>query len=281
MGLSVPDLRVVSFVLLFGSVLPAQAEVSTCKEITALPAIVNTSGVWCLTKNLAWGGTTGKAIDVQVGTVTIDLNGFTLGGSVSANTQAVGIHSINRANVTIRNGTIRGFFVGILLEGTGASNNVIEDMHLDQVRHYAIDVKQGFRTIIRNNEVTNTGADPGDNFGIFVELGAKAATISNNIVNGLAAHDVGAGITTDRSDLTEIRDNSVMDVVGGAASAGIEVNVSHHTIVQNNRVHNGDTLGNIGILGNADDISCINNVVQRFNTPITGCAFNSGNLTPP
>jgi hypothetical protein len=45
MRLFVPGLRVASFVLLLGSILPAQAEVSTCKEITALPAIINTSGV--------------------------------------------------------------------------------------------------------------------------------------------------------------------------------------------------------------------------------------------
>src|SRR4051794_25229237 len=111
MGLSLPDLRVVSFAFLLGSILPAQAEVSTCKEITALPAIVNTSGVWCLKKNLTSAATTGIAIDVQIAAVTIDLNGFTLTGSVAATTQAVGIRSVNRRNVTIMNGTVRGFLV--------------------------------------------------------------------------------------------------------------------------------------------------------------------------
>src|SRR4051794_37566268 len=160
MGLALPNRAIVSSVLLFGSILSAQAQLAVppCKAITALPAIINASGIWCLQKDLTSTATTGNAIDVQAGAVTLDLNGFTITGSLSNSTQAIGIHSLNRRNVTMRNGTIRGFRIGISLEGASAMNNVIQDMHIDQQRLTGIDVQQTVRTAIRNNQVTNIGA---------------------------------------------------------------------------------------------------------------------------
>src|SRR6187401_463877 len=122
MGLALPNRTIVSLVLLFGSVLSAQAQLAVppCKAITALPAIINASGIWCLQKDLAWAGTTGNAIDVQAAAVTLDLNGFTITGSLVATTQAVGIRSLGRRNVIVRNGTIRGFLTAVSIEGAGS-----------------------------------------------------------------------------------------------------------------------------------------------------------------
>jgi len=51
----------------------AKAEVTECKVIAALPAVIDSSGVWCLKQNLSWGGT-GLAIEIQRSFVTLDLN---------------------------------------------------------------------------------------------------------------------------------------------------------------------------------------------------------------
>jgi hypothetical protein len=146
-----------------------------------------------LKKNLTSAATTGIAIDVQNALATIDLNGFTLTGSVAATTQAVGIHSLNRTNVTIRNGTIRGFSVGIFLEGA-SSNNVIEDMRLDQAQQFGIRAKQTVRAVIRNSFVTNTGSSSiAIARSILIETG-KFTTVSNNIINSATANSHSVGI---------------------------------------------------------------------------------------
>ena len=88
----------------------------------------------------------------------LDLNGFKLGGlAAGPGTTASGIQALNRQNITIKNGTIRGFFRGILLRNdSGASQgHVVEDIRADQNRFGGIEV-QGSGTIVRNNQVVAT-----------------------------------------------------------------------------------------------------------------------------
>ncbi len=280
MGLALPNRTIVSLVLLFGSILSAQAQLAVppCKAINALPAIINATGIWCLQKDLTWAGTTGNAIDVQAAAVTLDLNGFTITGSLSNSTQAIGIHSLNRRNVTMRNGTIRGFRIGISLEGASAINNVIQDMHIDQQRLTGIDVQQTVRTAIRNNQVTNIGAVTIDGVVGINIFQAKFAMVTNNTVNGVAASSADTGIAASHTEMAEIRDNTVLNVVA-PSSVGIVNNGSSYNSVINNRVLNSVTLGTTGISGGGG-VNCINNVIQRYTTAST-CNFDSGNVTPP
>jgi hypothetical protein len=62
--------------------------------------------------------------------ITIDLNGYTIQGDRSPNTY--GIHAGTRRNVTIQNGVVRGFGIGIAVEGDGVKivNVEVRD-HLD------------------------------------------------------------------------------------------------------------------------------------------------------
>jgi hypothetical protein len=85
----------------------------------------------------------------------------------------------------------------------------------------------------------------------------------------------------DHTDLAEVRDNSVLNVVSAGFSAGIMANLGTNTTIQNNRVLNAATLGSNGISDNATGTNCINNVVHRFSAALNGCDFTSGNLTPP
>src|SRR5438093_8537146 len=86
--------------------------------------------------------------------VVLDLNSFKLGGlSAGPGTQATGIFASNRQNLTIKNGTIRGFLRGILLIDSGASQgHIVEDIRADQNTVIGIQV-EGAGTIVRNNQV--------------------------------------------------------------------------------------------------------------------------------
>ncbi len=113
---------------------PAKAETIDCTVIDTIPFIITVQDIYCLTGNLASSLTSGDMITVATNNVTIDMNGFKLGGlAAGAGTSANGIRAIDRRNITIRNGSIRGFFRGILLQGDVAtsSGHLLEDLRLD------------------------------------------------------------------------------------------------------------------------------------------------------
>ena len=100
----------------------SRAETVNCAPITTLPTIIAAQGIYCFTGHLSTAITSGNAIDIQTNNVILDLNGFKLGGlAAGAGTTAIGIHALDRQNITIKNGTVRGFLRGIQLEASGPS----------------------------------------------------------------------------------------------------------------------------------------------------------------
>jgi hypothetical protein len=128
--------------------------------ITSLPYTITTQGHYCFNTNLSTAITTGAAITINVDHVVLDLNNFKLGGGAAGlGTLAKGIYANNRSNITIRNGNIRGFASGILIEGTNntLSNNIlIEDNVLADNTVAAIAFAARAVTV-RNNVIYHTG----------------------------------------------------------------------------------------------------------------------------
>ncbi len=166
---------------------PARAETVNCTAITALPAVITVQGVYCFTGDLATAITSGIAIDIQTNNVVLDLNGFKLGGlAAGPGTTANGIHALNRQNITIKNGTIRGFLEGIVIIDTGASQgHVVEDIRADQNTHTGFDV-HGSGNIVRNNQVVATGGSTA--FGVNASatgirvFGAGPRVLNNDVI---------------------------------------------------------------------------------------------------
>ncbi len=112
----------------------ARAEVTDCQEILSIPVIITTQGVHCFKSDKVSSATSGNLIEIQANNVTIDMNGFKLGGSgAGIGTSANGIFALNRKNITIRNGTIRGFRTGVRLAQLSgiSSGHQLEDLLLD------------------------------------------------------------------------------------------------------------------------------------------------------
>ena len=105
-----------SFLLGQGSLTPPGAPAPTMKTldqleartpISSVPFTINAAGSYYLTGNLAV--TSGGAITISVDDVTLDLNGFTISSTASpASGTGILFPSGSKANVTIRNGQIRG-----------------------------------------------------------------------------------------------------------------------------------------------------------------------------
>jgi hypothetical protein len=259
----------------------AHAEVTDCTEIAALPATISKGGIYCLKGNVAYAPASGQAITVQAHNVTIDLNGFTLSNlSAGAGTTANAIYSTNQRNITVRNGTIRGFARAISFEGAAAGGHVIEDLRVDMSRHIGINIGEGNGVLVRNNYILNTTAS-GDAVGI--ALGQpKNVKILNNVIsrtNSLGAAGYGIYIIHAGTQLVEIVDNSILDTTGAAGSEGIAMVNGQNVSIVGNRILNGASPGTNGIFRASGFVNCLNNFVARFtNTGFATCDFASGNV---
>jgi hypothetical protein len=223
--------------VVFSLPLPSRAETVDCTPITSLPATISTQGIHCLTGNLATDIASGNAITITANNVTLDLNGWKVGGQAAGpTTVAVGISS-SANNVTVRNGIVRGFHTGIALFGRGA---VVEDLLVDQSTAVGIDV-QSEGAIVRRNQVVDTGKD----FAIGIESVGEGSLIEGNLVSGLTGDgDLSeTGITLFRGN-TLVINNFITDTAkpsGSGVSRGIWPSSGQNIGVLNNTISNMNT----------------------------------------
>jgi len=168
----------------------AKAQSILCTPVTTVPYVMTTPGVYCLDRDLVYSGS-GTAIEVQTSHVTLDLNGYALRGPW----QGVGIAASNRAHVTVKNGTVRGFARGVSLRGfTGGAGSydqghVVENVNVDWSKDVGIEV-EGAGTIVRGNRVFGTTGpvSSGDSYGIRL-VGARVQVIGNDVAETYGSGD--------------------------------------------------------------------------------------------
>jgi nitrous oxidase accessory protein NosD len=194
------------------SVGTTRAETTQCTPLTALPVTISSPGVYCLTSDLNVNlPSQSTAITIEANSVVIDLNGHRIANLAGPGTLATGISALERQNITIRNGSIRGFLYGIFLVGPNAAGHVIEDLRIYRCTFKGIEV-WGLGSVVRRNQVLTTGPGP-----------------FNFLENGF-------GILVDGSG-TRVIDNDVVFVRGSLGDSGIAIHVSGEDgMVVNNRV---------------------------------------------
>lgn len=105
-----------------------------------------------------------------------------------------------------------------------SGNNItVENLHITHYKGNAIMGQAGNNFLIRNNRVIDTGV-----YGIFPQLG-KNGLVSNNVLSGIED----AAIYIGMCDNVHVNNNEVF-----ANVAGIEIENSRHSIVENNKVYN-------------------------------------------
>jgi copper-binding protein NosD len=166
-----------------------RAETVGCTPVTSVPSTIVTPGIYCLTGNLATSITGGTAISIQANNVVLDLNGWILDGAAAGpDTVAVGISASLRQNITIRNGTVRGFQWGITFGDsapyTTSRGHVVEGIRADQNTLLGIYV-DGRGNIVRNNQVVATGSTVtlalASAYGILIQ-GPEARVLDNDVI---------------------------------------------------------------------------------------------------
>ena len=108
----------------------AADETTLCNfYVRSVPYTITTQGHYCFDRNLSTAMTSGNAITINADYVVLDLNHFKLGGGAAGEaTEAYGVVVLDRRNVVVRNGIVRGFYVGISLHGMSSvvENNILD-----------------------------------------------------------------------------------------------------------------------------------------------------------
>ena len=260
---------------------PLHAETTDCTPISYLPYTITTQGVYCLTGNLNTAIATGNAITVDTNNVIIDLNGWKLGDlAAGPATQANGIYALQRKNITIKNGTIRGFQRGIFLQDytphTTSQAHLIEDIRADLNTLSGISV-YGQGSIVRRNVVVATGIPSNTSlcgaFGIET-AGPGVRVLNNDVSETRAGLCQAAGISVKYADGSMIRDNRVSGVSAPSGSWGILVSNSDDVVARANDISDPGELGLTITIGGG--IYMDNLVTGASVNPYSGTATSAG-----
>src|SRR5690606_5602912 len=164
-----------------------------------------------------------------------------------------GIYADDRANVTVRQCVVRGFYRGVFLNrGFG---HLIEDNRVDNSLYIGIVSAGSYATgdtgsVIRNNQVRDTGG------GLTSALGISASgyLIENNLVHGVFA--MGTSPRTIGISLTSngiVRGNQVRiaNSLASGSATGIDADAAGDSVIERNIVRgSGNVYPNTGIVGN-------------------------------
>lgn len=223
-------------------------EVEPRIPITILPFTISQPGSYYLTGDMSVSGT---GITVNADDVTIDLMGYTISGGGSS----YGILMMERSNVEIRNGTIRGFSNGIFeYSQNGEGHRVIGIRTIENslvgiclnskgnhvktctaLRNISTGIISYGGTLINNNAYDNG------------QMGIVAHYSS--VINNTSYNNNNSGIVTTYS--TVINNNACNNGASGI--------YAHHSTVKNNSAMNNQNHGIYNSNGIADGNTATDN----------------------
>ncbi|MDP9075239.1 MAG: right-handed parallel beta-helix repeat-containing protein, partial [Actinomycetota bacterium] len=234
----------------------------------------------------------GDGLVVQGNNITVNLNGHTILGAASDPASTIdqaGIHLDHVVGVTVKGGTVRGFFVGVLVKG--GSGNTITNMTAD--RNVGLGTTLYSDGIVLdgagNNKITNSRVTAnGPDNGIDMVNNASNNLIDHNFVadNNVASVGTGPGGTSLASDggisndagssNNVISNNQVLrNGFFGIALGGLDT--GHNKAINNVVRDNGASGINAGGNGNVVQGNLVaHNGYQQF-VPPGGSAQGGGN----
>lgn len=263
----------------------AESHAACTGFIDSVPAVVTSPGVWCLQHDLATAQASGAAITLAADDVTLECNGFKIGGLAAGTaTDALGVVATQRTQVTIRDCGIRGFRSGIQL--INVEQVLVERNRLDNSR------EEGMRIlavggIVRRNRVSATGGRPDSEESTGFDL-YGVDVVEDNVVSGITVASTRSqrarGFRLHGQGMT-VRGNRVRGLVidrslspGLITASGISVSGPSARVIDNQVV--SDIFYGVGIQGSSNGVTrCIGNTVGRFRSnTYLACADGGGNV---
>ncbi|MEM8834457.1 MAG: right-handed parallel beta-helix repeat-containing protein [Planctomycetota bacterium] len=144
--------------------------------------LISEPGSYYLTGNVSVTNGFASGITVISNDVTIDLNGFTLEGNGSSG-DGIFANFAQPRNITVRNGTVRGFNNGIRLR-TDSINGRLEDLLVEN--NSAIGAQVGFDFSVRDCVFRDNGTT---GFSARSRLSLKDSSFISNAVTGVSGEN--------------------------------------------------------------------------------------------
>jgi parallel beta-helix repeat protein len=215
----------------------ASAAVLTCGQTITQSTVLDNDLTGCANNGIVVGANN----------ITLDLNGHTVAGTAASGDQA-GLALVGRTGVTVRNGTVRNFDVGVVIEG-GSGNTVEAVNALDNIAY---------------NGTTNRGGD-----GIAILSSTNNRILRNNTVNNGPYSGIGIYTVVDSGHPRATSGVSSGNVVDGNV---VNHNIEGHTP---NNVVNNDNIGIRLEPGNTNNLITNNRVSDSGLDGITLFAGNT------
>ena len=228
---------------------PATAETTLCTVIATLPATISTPGVYCLESDFTYNSVSVSAITIAANNVTLDLNAHRIGNLAAGTADSnFGVYAINQQNITVKNGTLRGFATAILLTDSASppaisQGHVVQDIRADQNRLVGIQVV-GNGCIVRNNQVVATGGSTlaANESSIGISVSGSGNRVLDNDVTGTVSSGTGSafGIQSIAAEGLVVASNRVSGVSapGGGLEYAIQITTSPHAAIRDNTLSN-------------------------------------------
>ena len=244
-------------------------------EVTSLPAVLSSQGVWCLKGDLATSITTGPAITIAANNVTLDCNGFKLGGlAAGASTQAYGVEIAGRGGAAVRRCNIRGFIFGVF--ANGGRGAIVEDNLFEGNTVAGVTTVNTPGVVIRRNLITDTGGSTSDTGAAGIVTWGEAHVI-DNIISGVAGNGIGAnivyGIQANEAEGT-FTGNRIAGLLpdGAVPTVGISVDDANGAIIAGNLINGEGIAESRGIDCDSTLAVARDNTFMRVDEGVTGCA---------
>jgi hypothetical protein len=152
--------------------------------VTSVPTTISKAGSYCLTADIAARSMTGIAIWIKASDVRLDLGDRKIVGPGGATEASAIVAEPTAQRVSIKNGLIRGFKIGVNSQGALAR---VENVQVDRCTSIGIFVA-GQGSLVRGNRVTNTTGNAAglpDVAGTGIMACGPATVVEDNVVTGL------------------------------------------------------------------------------------------------
>jgi hypothetical protein len=214
----------------------AEAGGVTSGDAPGFPVTLSQPGSYRLMSNLTVTSPNVHAIEVTSNDVTLDLNGFVIQGPVtcmggspatitcSPASNAAGVFAWNKHLVNVRNGTIRGFGVGVY----GSYFGRLEDLRIAHVTEMGLNA--GNATQVNNNIVYMSAGygilgygDFRNNAVYFTKLDGIRAGFGSLVIGNRVSQVGQYGIYAEGFGNAALALNSVTSATQGAIFAGVKI----------------------------------------------------------
>lgn len=137
--------------------------------ISSVPYTITNTGTYVLGTDLDYSLGSGNAIFIDIGNVTLDLNKHALRGfNAGTGSQAVGVYVNGRADIEIKNGSIGGFYKGVVFKARAGANSrntsgIVHDMDFTYNLFRAVQFDTATNCAVKNCQISGTGYDSSGN----------------------------------------------------------------------------------------------------------------------